>query len=146
MTATKLERQIAGRLADGGLRLTAARSAVIRSLAGADGPRSAAELYEHLHRSVPLSSLYRSLAVLEEAGILDPHHGARGLTRYELAEWLTGHHHHLVCVECGTVDDIRLPDTVEAALERLVAEVADSAAFSSQAHSLEIEGRCPRCT
>jgi Fur family transcriptional regulator, ferric uptake regulator len=145
MTGTKLERQITRKLADDGLRPTAARTAVIRSLAAADGPRSAAELYEHLDGAVPLSSLYRSLAVLEEAGILDPHHGARGLTRYELAEWLSGHHHHLVCVVCGAVDDIRLPDRVEAALEGLVAEVTDSAAFAAAGHSLEIEGRCRRC-
>lgn len=145
MTSTKLERQIAARLADGGVRLTTARAAVIHSLAVAEGPRSAAELYDDLSGSVPLSSLYRSLAVLEAAGILDPHHGTRGITRYELAEWLSGHHHHLVCVACGAVDDVRLSDAVEAALERLVGEVTQSAAFAAEGHSLEIEGRCRRC-
>lgn len=145
MRNTNLERQIAGRLEDDGVRLTAARSAVIGSLVAAEGPRSAAELYDDLAGSVPLSSLYRSLSVLEDAGILDPHHGTRGITRYELAEWLSGHHHHLVCGVCGAVDDIRLSDAVEAALQRLVCEITESTEFVAEGHSLEIEGRCQRC-
>ncbi len=145
MSNTKLERQIVARLADDGLRFTVARAAIIRCLGSADGPRSAAELSEDLDGHVPLSSLYRSLGVLEEAGILEPHHGTRGITRYELAEWLSGHHHHLVCVACGAVDDVRLPDVLEASLQGLVADITDAVGFAAVGHSLEIEGTCRRC-
>jgi Fe2+ or Zn2+ uptake regulation protein len=51
----------------------------------------------------------------------------------------------VVCVACGAVDDIRLSNAVEAALQRLVGEVTKSAAFVAEGHSLEIEGRCRRC-
>ncbi len=140
-----MERQIGSRLREMGVRNTPARKEVVARLAGEDGPRSAAELHELLGGSIPLSSLYRTLAVLEEAGVLAPHHGTRGLTRYELAEWLKGHHHHLVCVECGAVDDIHLAAGMEETLESVVASVTAEATFEAAGHSLEIEGRCGRC-
>ena len=95
--------------------------------------------------TVPLSSLYRTLAVLEEANIIAPHFGARGLTRYELAEWIMGHHHHFVCLECGAVEDIDIAPGVEQRVDALVAEISELAAFEPTSHVLEIEGRCRRC-
>jgi len=144
-SATKIDRDVTSRLGEHGVRYTPARRFVVRALAAADGPRSAAELFDELDREVPLSSLYRSLAVLEEGGVLAPHHGSKGLTRYELAEWLTGHHHHLVCVGCGAVDDVALSDDLESALEAVVASAIGATAFRTSGHSLEIEGRCARC-
>ncbi|MDX1689706.1 MAG: Fur family transcriptional regulator [Acidimicrobiia bacterium] len=138
-------RQVEHRLRDRGLRLTDARRAVVERLGDADGPRSAAELSADLDGEVPLSSLYRSLSVLEEAGVLAPHHGVRGLTRYELAEWLVGHHHHLVCTHCGLVEDVPIPTDLEARLDTLIGAVAGAAGFSPSDHALEIEGRCERC-
>jgi len=142
---TSVDQRIAERLASAGVRYTAARRGVVTALGRADGPRSAAELHDDLGRSVPVSSLYRSLGVLEEAGVLAPHHGARGVTRYELAEWLAGHHHHLVCVDCGTVEDVTVPKAREAAVNQLVDALARQAGFTPLDHVLEVEGRCPRC-
>jgi len=82
---------------------------------------------------------------MADAGVLAQHHGTKGITRYELAEWLTGHHHHLVCGDCGSVDDIRLPDTMESALHELVERVAAHGGFSVSGHALEVEGRCGAC-
>ncbi|MEX0756625.1 MAG: Fur family transcriptional regulator [Acidimicrobiia bacterium] len=138
-----LDQQVTQRLAASGVRYTAARRAVVQALAAADGPRSANELFSTL--DVPLSSLYRSLAVLEEAGVLTPHHGIRGVTRYELAEWATGHHHHVICGSCSTVDDIHLDEMIEGQLERLVAEITAALSFSPTGHALEVEGRCASC-
>ena len=125
--------------------MTAARRAVLETLSLADGPRSAAELSDSLDGSVPLSSLYRSLTVLENAGVLAPHHGVRGVTRYELAEWLSGHHHHLVCTTCGAVDDVPIPADLEHQLRTLIGSVATGAGFVATDHALEIEGQCERC-
>lgn len=94
---------------------------------------------------VPVSSVYRSLAVLEEAGVVEPHHGARGLTRYEMAEWVAGHHHHMVCENCGAVEDIELPTDLEVELEHLVGKVAGLSSFAVTGHALEVDGRCVRC-
>ena len=141
-----MEQQVRARLAEHDVRYTTGRRQVIAGLAAADGPRSAAELHEGMGRNLPVSSLYRSLAVMAGAGVLAHHHGAKGITRYELAEWLMGHHHHLVCGICGTVDDVELSEELEAALEQVVSRVAGSSGFMAAGHSLEIGGRCAQCT
>jgi Fur family ferric uptake transcriptional regulator len=139
------EREIEDRLAGTGARYTSGRRLVVAALSGADGPRSAAELHREMGGKIPVSSVYRSLAVLEHAGVVEPHHGARGLTRYEMAEWLAGHHHHLVCGSCGMVEDIELPRDLEIELERLVGRVSGLSSFSASGHALEVDGRCVRC-
>jgi Fur family ferric uptake transcriptional regulator len=145
MTNKTLEIEIEQRLGEHAIRLTQARRRTLLALAVADGPRSAAELHEDLDRAIPLSTLYRSLAVLEKTGVLVPHLGQRGVARYELAEWLQGHHHHLVCIQCGAVDDISLPDPYEARVAELVASIGSIGGFKPLNHTLEIEGRCARC-
>ena len=139
------DRRIEERLSETGVRYTTGRRHVVAALERVDGPRSAAELHQEMGGEVPVSSVYRSLAVLEEAGVVEPHHGARGITRYEMAEWLAGHHHHLVCIECGAVEDIELPEGLELELERLVGQVSVLASFSAGGHSLEVDGCCVRC-
>lgn len=146
MVVTSLDREVEKRLAGRDIRYTRGRRSVVSKLASSDGPLSAAELHEAGERTVPLSSIYRSLAVLEEAGVLAPHHGTKGLTRYELAEWLKGHHHHLVCIECGSVEDVEVEERHESQVDRLVSEISSAAAFVPSSHALEIEGRCARCT
>ncbi len=145
MNTSSLDRQVQQRLADADVRYTRGRREVVDTLASLDGPRSAAELHEVMGGGVPLSSLYRTLTVLEETGILAPHYSSPGLTRYELAEWLTGHHHHLVCIDCGQVEDIDVDEKLESELHRIVSEVSLTASFVDSSHALEIEGRCGKC-
>lgn len=145
MSGTQVEKEVESRLAQRGVRFTRGRRAVINALAESGGPLSAAELASRLAPDVPLSSIYRTLAVLEDAGVLTPHLGAKGLTRFELGEWITGHHHHLVCVECGSVDDVPIPQRTEERIRELVGHVAGLAGFDPSDHSLEIEGVCVRC-
>ena len=133
-------------LSESGVRLTRGRRTIIAALTVAEGPQSVSELYACLEGLVPISSLYRSLALFEEAGVLAPHHGVDGVKRFELAEWLVGHHHHLVCMDCGTVDDIHPSPDIETALKRLVETVTTEVSFRTAGHSLEIDGRCPRCS
>lgn len=145
MTKSTLERQVELRLRDHDVRFTSGRRAVVQTLAGAPGPMSAAELSEDLSPQVPLSSIYRTLAVLEDSGVVAHHLGAKGLTRFELAEWLTGHHHHLVCIDCGSVSDVDIPSSKENSVRNLVSEIAAIASFQATDHALEIEGHCSRC-
>lgn len=145
MTKSAVDRQVEQRLFESAVRFTRGRRAVIEALSRAAGPMSAAELSEELGPAVPLSSIYRTLSVLTEADVVAHHLGAKGLTRFELAEWLTGHHHHLVCVECGAVADIDIPAAKEESVRSLVIEIAELASFQATDHALEIEGRCVRC-
>ena len=145
MTTTSLDRQVETRLSGQGVRYTKGRRAVVAALSHADGPKSAAELHDDLGDGVPLSSLYRSLTVLEESWVVALHHGTKGLTRYEIAEWIAGHHHHLVCTECGLVEDVEISADDEIRLRSVIDQVSTTASFSPSDHSLEIEGRCMRC-
>jgi Fur family ferric uptake transcriptional regulator len=145
VTTHQIDQQIRMRLAADEVRYTKGRRLVVDALREAEGPRSASELHEELERSVPLSSLYRSLSVMATAGVLHIHRAADGVARYELAEWLVGHHHHLVCIQCGAVDDVELADDQEAALRRLVAQTAGAGGYQVTGHSLEIDGLCAAC-
>jgi Fur family ferric uptake transcriptional regulator len=145
MSTAPFEREVEKRLAEHDVRFTRGRKVIVAALAGADGPLSAAELSRLLGDDVSLSSIYRSLAVLEEAAVLAPHHGTKGLTRHELAEWLRGHHHHLVCIDCGSVEDVDVADSHEREVEKVVDAISATASFSPINHALEIEGRCAGC-
>jgi Fe2+ or Zn2+ uptake regulation protein len=142
---TSLDRDVELRLRRNDVRYTRGRRAVVHALAESVGPKSASELLEVVGPEVPLSSLYRTLTVLEEADVVAPHFGARGLTRYELAEWITGHHHHFVCIECGAVEDIDIPPSMERHVNSLVTDISERASFAPTSHVLEIEGRCRKC-
>ena len=145
MATPSIDREVEKRLRDHDVRYTAGRRAVVSALATSDGPRSASEMHQELGAHVPLSSLYRSLAVLEEAGVVVPHYGAKSLTRYELAEWLAGHHHHVICIECGVVEDIAIPEPYETEVRKIVEDISSLVSFTPVDHALEIEGRCSRC-
>lgn len=145
MTSQQIDQQVRMRLAAHDIRYTSGRQTVVAALREVEGPRSAAELHATLSSQVPLSSLYRSLSVMADAGVLAPHHSSKGVTRYELAEWLVGHHHHLVCSDCGAVDDIELPPDLEETLESLVTEAASVGRFTVAGHALEIDGLCAAC-
>lgn len=145
VSTRSLDKEVEKRLSDHDVRYTSGRKTVVSAMADAEGPLSAAELHETIEGTLPLSSIYRSLTVLEETGVLSPHHGTKGLTRYELAEWLKGHHHHLVCVECGAVEDVEVTEQHERQVGTVVSEISAQAEFSPLNHALEIEGRCSRC-
>ncbi len=139
----ELHETVRRHLAEREVRYTTGRRAVVTTLVRVDGPESAADL--HRRMSVPLSSLYRSLTVLDEAGVLERHHDADGLARFELAEWLTGHHHHLVCVSCGVVEDFELDESAEGRLDSLAERTASAAGYEVTGHNLEVEGVCGSC-
>jgi len=148
MTASQADRSehaVGSFLDSRSFRFTAARRLVVRTLADAGGPMTAGDLHERLREDIPLSSLYRTLAVLEEARVLAKEHDAGGVGRYELAEWLTGHHHHLVCSSCGEVKDIAVDPEIERTISGLVERIADGAGYRVTGHRIDIEGACRTC-
>ena len=140
-----LEQAVEQRLASVGVRLTRGRRSTVQAILEAGGPRTAAEIQVELGDAVPLSSLYRSLSVLTESGVLVAQHDSGGIMRFELAEWLTGHHHHFVCVSCGTAIDVTPNPDQERAIETLIEEMASANGFAVTGHRFEIEGRCRSC-
>jgi Fur family transcriptional regulator, ferric uptake regulator len=144
MVTDEVHGAVAQRLAALGQRYTRNRRALVELLVAAGNPVSLPELLER-DPSLRQSSTYRNLAVLEEAG------GVRRLVtgaehaRFELAEDLTEHHHHLVCEACGAVTDFALADAVEDELDRALTAVAARAGFDPRHHSLDLVGVCAAC-
>jgi Fe2+ or Zn2+ uptake regulation protein len=66
--------------------------------------------------------------------------------RYELAEDITGHHHHLVCSGCGRVEDLPATAAVEHSVAIAIEEAARRAGFRTEHHRLDLVGLCADCS
>ncbi len=140
----ELHATVGERLRAVGQRYTPVRRAVVDVLVGAARPVSMVELLD-AGPGLAQSSVYRSLGVLEEAGVVHRMLGPDGLARHELAEALTEHHHHLVCTSCGTVEDVPASLRLEQTVARAVAQAAAATGFRPQTHRLDLVGVCARC-
>ena len=133
------------RLRGQGQRYTRNHRAVVEALDEAGRPLSLPELLQR-RRDLAQSSGYRSVAVLESAGLVHRLVTASEFARFELAQELTDHHHHhRVCSSCGQIEDFTLPAAVEAALDKALGRIAKRAAFSAQSHQLDLLGVCANC-
>lgn len=145
MTATtELDRTIAERLDEHDLRYTRGRRAIIDGLRGASGPVTLPELLE-LAPELALSSTYRNLSLMEEAGVVRRVSHGGDHARYELAEELTEHHHHLICETCGSVRDVILESDVERALDEELERLGAEERFRPRSHTIDVYGRCSDC-
>ncbi len=106
---------------------------------------SADELRE-AEPAMPHSSIYRTLAVLTTAGVLVRLAGVDGAARFELAEVVSGeHHHHLVCTSCGAMIPVMLPKQVEIGLHQTELDAQRCTGFVIESHRVELLGRCRAC-
>lgn len=132
------------RLRGASQRYTEQRRRLVELLASGGSPRSIPEMLR-ARRGLKQSSVYRNLAVLERARVVrrvvtDEEYG-----RYELAEDLTGHHHHLMCSSCGRVQDVEVPPELEGSLDRTLDRLARRAGFADVDHRLDLIGLCGDC-
>jgi Fur family transcriptional regulator, ferric uptake regulator len=133
------------RLSADGQRYTRNHRAVTEALDEAGRPLSLPELLRRRPDLVQ-SSAYRSLAILENAGVVHRLVTGSDFARFELAQELTEHHHHhRVCSACGSVEDFTLPADVETALGRALNRIARKASFAEVSHQLDLIGLCSNC-
>ena len=144
MATTELHDIASARLRTAGQRYTTRRRALVDLLDGADGPLTIPQILQ-LDRELAQSSAYRNLAVLEQADVVHRIVTNDDFARYELAEDLTEHHHHLICRACGSVADFTLDTAVEGDLDRVLADVAAAQAFEPDHHRLDLVGTCADC-
>ncbi|VAV96663.1 hypothetical protein MNBD_ACTINO02-3247 [hydrothermal vent metagenome] len=144
-TLTELHARVKKHLSENDVRYSTGRQKFIAALHAAGGPRSATHLHTTELDDVPLSSLYRTLTVLETVGVLERTHDGDGVAMFELGEWLLGHHHHLICTSCDIVTDIDLGDDLENAVAEISATVAASHGFTMTGHTLDVLGLCEDC-
>ena len=122
-------------------RRTRQRTAVDGILADRDDFRTAQEIHDELRRlgeRVGLTTVYRTLQAMTEAGELDALRTADGETAYRRCS--AGHHHHLVCRSCGRTVEVSGP-----AVETWANAVAEQHGFRDVSHDLEIFGTCENC-
>lgn len=123
-------------------RATRQRAAVAAALREVDEFRSAQDLHDILkHRgdSVGLTTVYRTLQSLADAGEIDVLRTGEGESVYRRCSG-GGHHHHLVCRVCGKAVEVEGP-----AVERWAEAVATENGFVEVAHTMEIFGTCADC-
>jgi Fur family transcriptional regulator, ferric uptake regulator len=134
----------ASRLKKDGQRYTSRRRALVDVLTEAEQPLTIPQVLER-RGDLAQSSAYRNLAVLERAGVVHRIVTTDEFARYELAEDLTEHHHHLICSTCGDVTDFTVPDPLEDDLDRALERVAQRSGFQVDHHRLDLVGTCKTC-
>ena len=123
-------------------KVTGPRQAILDLLRGHHGPWSIREI----HAALPpgdcdLATVYRSIHLLENMGMVKRFDLGDGSARFELlSDGDDGHHHHLVCTRCSEV--VELPDCFPREWE---ARIAAESGFTGVTHHLEFFGVCPRC-
>ncbi len=124
------------------LRATRQRNAVSSALAELDEFHSAQEIHDILRRrgeSVGLTTVYRTLSALADAGEIDVLRTASGEAVYRRCG--ESHHHHLVCRSCGATVEVEGP-----AVERWAQQVAAQHGFTDVSHTVEVFGTCAACS
>lgn len=127
-----------------GLKVTVPRMKILDLFhASPDRHLTAEDIYRKLlgeHSDIGLATVYRVLTQFEQAGLLMRHHFEGNKAVYELNEG--GHHDHLVCMQCGRVEEF-----FDADIEKRQARVAKERGFSIRDHQLHIYADCvkPGC-
>jgi Fe2+ or Zn2+ uptake regulation protein len=142
--AASVHEQAALRLGGLDQRYTPVRRALVTTLATAGRPLSIPEILE-VNEALPQSSAYRNVTALIEAGVVRRVTGVDDHGRFELAEELAGHHHHLACARCGTVEDVVPSPRLERAMDEAARVVAEEQGYQVTGHQFDLVGTCPTC-
>lgn len=138
--ATQWATAARGRLRDSGQRIGAARATVIDYLDAQSCCRGAQEIHDALG-SVGLASVYRVLDALFEQGLVQRVDVGDGVARFEaVRDDGHGHHHHLVCDDCGKVEAFEDPR-----LELAISAVEERTGYDVVAHDVVLRGACGDC-
>jgi Fur family transcriptional regulator, ferric uptake regulator len=125
-------------------RYTSGRREVVALLAEAGHPVSIEDIAERAP-GLPRSSAYRHLVDLQLAGVVRRVAANDDYFRFELAEDITEHHHHLLCTTCGRVTDVTPPPAFEEAMEKYLDSLANVNGFETLDHRLDVIGKCADC-
>lgn len=119
-----------------GLRITEQRRVIARVLSEVDDHPDVEALHRRVAEVDPrisIATVYRTVKLFEESGILERHEFQGGRSRYEMAQ--DDHHDHLINVETGDVIEFHDPD-----IEALQARIAEKLGFRLVDHRLELYG------
>jgi Fur family ferric uptake transcriptional regulator len=124
-------------------KITPQRRAVLSVIAQSHDHLTPAGIFEKVHQKQPnvgLVTVYRTLDILAELGLICEVH-AGGNCRSYLMRRPSGHHHHLICSNCGAVVDFTDCD-----LSKLEKRLSKETSFEINGHLLEFTGFCRDCS
>ena len=129
-----------GQLRAKGYRLTPQRQLVLEAIAslGHATPEEICSRVREVASGINISTVYRTLDLLEELALVTHTHLGHGAPTYHVAD--DAEHVHLVCRECGGIAEVS-PDVVAATVDRLAAEHG----FAADVHHFAVFGRCAAC-
>jgi Fur family transcriptional regulator, ferric uptake regulator len=123
-------------------RATPERASILDEVMQSQGHFDAESLYYRLRSNgvkVSKATVYNTLDLLQECGLVTKYRFADKLSRYEKS-FGKPHHHHLICLECGDIVEF-----VNEKLNRLQEEVCGEKEFTPNSSSVQIFGTCSRC-
>ena len=136
------ENRVTSLLRQRGYKLTPQRRQVINAIALSHEHLTPAAIYEKVHQQHPgigRVTIYRTLDILTELGLICEVH-AEGSCHSYLLRRPAEHHHHLICADCGAVVDFTSCD-----LSQLEHKLSQKTGFDINDHLLEFSGLCPDC-
>lgn len=128
-------------LREQGYRLTPQRLLILSAIHGTDHHISAEEIYEQVcakYPNVNISTVYRTLELLKELGLVTETDLGGGKFRYHSLE--KGHHHHLICRKCGRIFELD-----EAVLNPIEGTILRKYGFKADLSHLAVFGNCVEC-
>ena len=120
-----------------GHRVTPSRRAVIAAVLQQRDHFSVEDVL-HRCRGAGRATVFRTIRLLTDIGVVCRLLLEDGSLHYRVSQ--RGHHHHLVCTNCGTVRDLD-----QCAVTDLVRELADTLGYEIEGHWLELYGKCRSC-
>ena len=120
-------------LRDSGSKLTAPRKIVLTKLNKANKPLTLKEIHKRCG-NIDFSSVYRSIQLFQELGLVDEINFADKKIRYELVSKL--HHHHIICSSCGEIKELPIC---------IISEIKKLTKYKITKHTFEFMGLCPKC-
>ncbi len=139
----RLRRELMEFMARRGLRSTEQRRVIIDKLFQTSEHVTIDQLLEAARAEdsrIGYATVYRTMKLLVEAGLVHERKFGDGHTRYELADE-EAHHDHLICLSCGKIEEFEEP-----AIEELQDQVAKRYGFTVQHHKHELYGICRSCS
>lgn len=140
-----------GRFHGCGYRITIPRQAILSLLGSTSEHLSAEDIYIAVHKTYPnigLTTVYRTLELLVQMGIVYKFDFGDKRARYELSEGPKGkrHHHHLVCTNCGRVIDYTdFVDKEKELLSKTEEGLSRKYDFKINGHRIQFYGLCSEC-
>ncbi|MDA8211720.1 MAG: Fur family transcriptional regulator [Clostridia bacterium] len=141
---SKTYESICHRMSEKDYKLTPQRRVILHAfMDNSERHLSAEDIYgivKSQHPEIGLATVYRTLELLAEIGVLQKMNFGDGRSRYEFAQDEEHHHHHLICLGCGSV--LEFTDDL---LESLESTIAGKTGFKILDHQLKFYGYCKKC-